>query len=90
MNGLLLQFGTSRFLQAHVDLFLQEAKDAGQDVPTIVIVQTSGAAERAGRLAAFSDPAGFPIVIRGLEAGVPVERRIAVRSVSRGLSTGRC
>jgi len=87
MNGLLLQFGTSRFLQAHVDLFLQEARDAGQDVPTVVIVQTSGAAERAGRLAAFSDPAGFPIVIRGLEAGVPVERRIAVRSVSRGLST---
>jgi tagaturonate reductase len=87
MSGLLLQFGTSRFLQAHVDLFLQEAKDAGQDVPSVVVVQTSGAAERAGRLAAFSDPAGFPIVIRGLENDTPVERRVAVKSVSRGLST---
>lgn len=88
MSGLVLQFGSSRFLQAHVDLFLQEAKDAGQDVPTVVVVQTSGAPERAGRLAAFSDPAGFPVVIRGLVDGVPTERRITVRSVSRGLSTG--
>jgi len=89
MTGLVLQFGTSRFLQAHAGLFLHEAREAGQDVPPVVIVQTSGSAERAGRLAAFADPAGFPVVIRGLENGVPVERRVAVRSVSRGLSTSR-
>lgn len=89
MSGLLLQFGTSRFLQAHVDLFLQEASDAGQEVPPVVIVQTSGASERAGRLAAFSDPAGFPVIIRGLEHGTPIVLRVQVRSVSHGLSTGR-
>jgi len=88
MSGLLLQFGTSRFLQAHVDLFLQEARDEGQEVPRVVIVQTSGARERAGRLAAFSDPAGFPVIIRGLEHGKPIERRVQVRSVSRGISIG--
>lgn len=89
MTGVILQFGTSRFLQAHADLFLHEARAAGQDVPPVVIVQTSGSAERAGRLAAFSDPAGFPVVIRGLENGAPVERRVAVKSVARGLSTAR-
>lgn len=87
MTRVVLQFGTSRFLQAHADLFLHEAREAGQDVAPVVIVQTSGSAARAGRLAAFSDPAGFPVVIRGLEDGQPVERRIAVKSVARGLST---
>ncbi|OLP58035.1 D-mannonate oxidoreductase [Xaviernesmea oryzae] len=85
--GLILQFGTSRFLQAHADLFLHEARAEGQDVPDVVIVQTSGAPERAGRLAAFSDPAGFPVIIRGLENGEKVDRSIAVQSVKRGLST---
>src|SRR4051794_19036545 len=30
MSGLIIQFGTSRFLQAHVDLFVHEARQAGQ------------------------------------------------------------
>lgn len=84
--GLILQFGTSRFLQAHVDLILHEARQEGQQVPDIVIVQTSGSATRAGRLAAFTDPAGFPVVVRGLQDGAPVERRTMVQSVVGGLS----
>lgn len=86
MTGIILQFGTSRFLQAHADFFLHEAKQQGQNVLPVVIVQTSGSAERAGRLAAFADPAGFPVIIRGLEDGSPVERTVAVKSVERGLS----
>ncbi|MBL9060804.1 MAG: mannitol dehydrogenase family protein [Mangrovicoccus sp.] len=87
MTGVLVQFGTSRFLQAHVDLFLHEARASGQDVPDIVVVQTSGAADRAGRVAAFGNPEGFPVIVRGLENGVPVDREIRVKSVRRGLST---
>lgn len=86
---MILQFGTSRFLQAHVDLFAWEAAQAGQDVPDIAIVQVSGDASRAGRLQAFNDPAGFPVVVRGLDQGVPVERQVQVRSVKRGLSASR-
>jgi tagaturonate reductase len=85
--GVVVQFGTSRFLQAHVDLFLHEAREAGQDVPDIVVVQTSGATDRAGRVAAFGAPEGFPVVIRGLADGQPAERRVQVRSVRQGLST---
>lgn len=86
MTGMILQFGTSRFLQAHVDLILHEARAEGQQVPDIVIVQTSGSAARAGRLAAFADPAGFPVIVRGLEGGAAVERLTMVQSVSGGLS----
>lgn len=88
MTGIILQFGTSRFLQAHADFFLHEAKESGQDVLPVIIVQTSGSAERAGRLAAFANPDGFPVVIRGLEDGKPVERTVAVKSIERGLSAG--
>ena len=89
MRTPILQFGTSRFLQAHADLFLSEAAAEGQAVGPVTVVQTSGSAERAGRVAAFNDPAGFPIEIKGLEDGQAVHRELRVTSVSRGLSTSR-
>lgn len=81
----IVQFGTSRFLQAHVDLFVSDAMRAAQDVGPITVVQTSGAAERAGRLAAF-DGRPIPIVIRGLEHGRPVERTEYTTAIIRGIS----
>ncbi len=48
MSSRIIQFGTSRFLQAHVDLFVHEARGAGQDVGPVTVIQTSGSAERAG------------------------------------------
>ena len=83
---MILQFGTSRFLQAHVDLFAWQAREAGQQVPEIRIVQVSGDRERARRLPAFADPQGFPVRIRGLENGQPIDRTTMVRSVVDGLS----
>ncbi|WP_312857881.1 mannitol dehydrogenase family protein [Mesorhizobium zhangyense] len=76
-----VQFGTSRFLQAYADLFLHEAGMEG----TVTIVAASGSAAGRARLQAFSDPAGFPVIIRGLEAGQTVDRTIQVKSVGRGL-----
>lgn len=83
---MIVQFGTSRFLQAHVDLFASQARDAGQSVSPITIVQTTGDAERAKRLAAFSDPEGFPVILRGIEAGKVVDQALRVRSVIGGIS----
>lgn len=85
-QGIMVQFGTSRFLQAHVALFLHQAREAGQQVPDIVVVQTSGAADRAGRVAAFADPAGYPVILRGLDDDAVVDREIRVKSVAKGLS----
>lgn len=81
----IVQFGTSRFLQAHVDLFVSDAMREGQDTGPITVVQTSGSADRAGRLAAF-DGRPIPILIRGLEDGRPVERREETTAIVRGLS----
>jgi tagaturonate reductase len=87
MNTPILQFGTSRFLQAHADLFVSEAMVAGKALGPITVVQTSGDPSRAGRIGALSAPEGFPVIIRGLEDEKPVERELRVRSVSRSLST---
>jgi tagaturonate reductase len=82
----IVQFGTSRFLQAHVDLMAAQARAAGQAVAPITIVQTTGDAARARRLSAFADPAGFPVILRGIENGQAVERVLTVQSVVGGLS----
>ncbi|WP_218018757.1 mannitol dehydrogenase family protein [Novosphingobium rosa] len=83
---MIVQFGTSRFLQAHVDLMASQARDAGQDVPPITIVQTTGDAERARRLVTFADAEGFPVILRGIEAGKAVDQTVQVRSVIGGIS----
>lgn len=78
-----LQFGTSRFLQAHADLFFSEA-----EAPlTVTVVQSSGDASRAGRLSALAAPEGYPVRIRGLSDGQPVDTEQRVTSVRRTLST---
>ena len=83
MTMRVLQFGTSRFLQAHADLFIHEARLAGQDIGPITVVKTTAGGERAGRVQAFADPAGFPIRIRGFAAGEVVDRSVQVCSVTR-------
>lgn len=83
----IFQFGTSRFLQAHADLMIGEALQAGQATGPITVVQTTGSAERAGRLAALAGSDGFPIKIRGLKDGAVVDKVTQVTSVVRALST---
>lgn len=81
----IIQFGTSRFLQAHADLFLSDARDEGQDVGPITIIQSSGDASRTARLDALGAP--FPVRIEGLMDGEKVQKTTMVSSVTRCLST---
>lgn len=83
----ILQFGTSRFLQAHADLFVSEALAKGQALGPITVVQSSGDAGRAHRVAALAAPEGFPVQIQGLENGKKVETLTRVTSIRRALST---
>src|SRR3954452_13845881 len=89
MTGRILQFGTSRFLQAHVDLFVHEARTGGQDIGPITVVKTTADAGREGRLAALARPEGFPVVIRGHAQGRVVDETVQVRSVALALSAAR-
>ncbi len=83
----IVQFGTSRFLQAHVDLFVDEAMATGRAAGPITVVQSSGDPSRAARLAALAAPQGYPVRIRGRANGETIDRQQMVCSVKRTLST---
>jgi len=65
----ILQFGTSRFLQAHVDLFISQALGNGQALGKVTVVQTTGSADSAERVQALASGAGYPVRIQGLDNG---------------------
>jgi tagaturonate reductase len=72
----ILQFGTSRFLQAHVDLFVSEGEDA---LGGITVVQGTDNPASTRRAMALAD--GYEVVVRGLVDGRPVEQRKTCHSV---------
>ncbi len=72
----ILQFGTSRFLQAHVDLFVAEA-GAGP----ITVVQTTGSPSSRARIAGFRALRPYPVHLRGILDRQPVDRTVQVGSV---------
>jgi tagaturonate reductase len=72
----ILQFGTSRFLQAHVDLFVGEGEDA---LGGITVVQGTDNPASTRRAQALAD--GYDVVVRGLVDGQPVEQRKTCRAV---------
>ncbi len=80
-NPRVLQFGTSRFLQAHADLFLAEAMPQARPV---TVVQSSGDPSRAERLQALAQ--GYDVRIRGLQQGQPLEELRHVACIDRGLT----
>ncbi|MDO6587109.1 mannitol dehydrogenase family protein [Salipiger sp. 1_MG-2023] len=79
----IVQFGTSRFLQAHADLFFCE----GRPARAITVVQSSGDSARAARLGALAAPEGFPVRVRGMMDGAVLDEERRVTSVKRTLST---
>ncbi|WP_420333043.1 mannitol dehydrogenase family protein [Roseibium sp.] len=82
----ILQFGTSRFLQAHADLFVSEALQRNAAPGPITVVQTSGDPGRSARLAALSDKAGFEVQVRGVDRGQLIETSTRVTSIAHTLS----
>lgn len=89
MSDTILQFGTSRFLQAHVDLILSEAAAAGQNVLPITVVETTGSPASQARVAAFDRGAGFDVRIRGRTEGRDIDETRRVSSVTAGISARR-
>ncbi len=82
MTNRILQFGTSRFLQAHADLFVHEARCEGQDIGPITVVKTTLGDARGGRIAAFGSPEGFPVRLKGYKSGQLIDETTQVKSVS--------
>ena len=81
----ILQFGTSRFLQAHVDLFVSEAAERGDALGGITVVQSTGNPTSTKRTQALARPEGFQIIVRGLAEGQPVALSKTCHSVREAL-----
>jgi tagaturonate reductase len=81
----ILQFGASRFLQAHVDLFVSEALSRGEAMGHIAVAGTTGSPESRRRIAAFAAGEAYPVLVKGLSAGAVVDERVEVSSVGAGL-----
>ncbi|GJJ04415.1 D-mannonate oxidoreductase [Duganella rhizosphaerae] len=81
----ILQFGTSRFLQAHADLFVSEALVAGNALGPVTVVQTTASKQSARRIAAFNAAGGYPVHIRGVQDGKVVDRIQQVGAIRAGL-----
>jgi tagaturonate reductase len=81
----ILQFGASRFLQAHVDLFVSEALPRGEAMGRIAVAGTTGSPESRGRIAAFAAGQPYLVLVKGLSDGAIVDERIEVSSVGAGV-----
>ncbi|MFB8342468.1 mannitol dehydrogenase family protein [Brucella cytisi] len=82
----ILQFGTSRFLLAHVDFFVSEALSKGKAIGTIAVVQTTSNPQSSQRIAALNESNGYPVMIRGLVDGKPSETEHQAKGVTAAYS----
>jgi tagaturonate reductase len=89
MSNPILQFGTSRFLQAHADLFISAALQRGDALGHVTIVQTTDNPGSAKRIEAFNRPGGYPVRIRGWQDGVAVSCETRVTAVTQALQASR-
>ena len=81
----ILQFGASRFLQAHVDLFVSEALPRGEAMGRIAVAGTTGSPESRRRIAAFAAGKPYRVLVKGLSEGAIVDESVEVRSVGLGV-----
>lgn len=79
MSNPILQFGTGRFLQAHVDLFVSQALAQGQALGGITVVQSTGSPQSSARAAALAQ--GYRVELRGMQRGQRVEENVPVDAV---------
>lgn len=89
MNEPILQFGTSRFLLAHVALFVSQAMERGDAIGGIGIVQTTGHAASRARIAALSRKGGYPVRIRGREHGRIIDKLVVCDAIGAAWSADK-
>ena len=81
----ILQFGASRFLQAHVDLFVSDALPRGEAMGRIAVAGTTGSPESRRRVAAFAAGQPYRVLVKGLRDGAIVNESVEVESVGLGV-----
>ena len=81
----ILQFGASRFPQAHVDLFVSEAMARGEAIGAIAVAGTTGSPESRRRIEAFATGKPYRVLIKGLAGGALIDESVEVGSVGLGV-----
>lgn len=85
MRTPIIQFGTSRFLQAHALSFLQTGAPLGE-APHVTVVQSTDDPSRAPRLRALAASEGYRVEIKGIENGETIDRAEQIHVVKRTLA----
>ncbi|MBP5980496.1 MAG: mannitol dehydrogenase [Halomonas sp.] len=78
----IVQFGTSRFLLGHVAAFASVALAEGNSREAVLVVQTSARSEGKAKAVALAQQDSYPLHIKGLHNGVPVEEQLSISSVA--------
>ena len=81
----ILQFGTSRFLQAHFDLFVDQGFAEGAGKRKIAVVQTTSSPDSARRVAFFASGAPYKVRVRGIEGENLIDEEVEVGSIGHGV-----
>ena len=82
-NAVVMQFGTSRFLQAHVDYFIDKSNAAGHTNTSVVVVQSSQSASGLERVKAMNALETYPVHIQGIKEGNVVDVQEHVSAISQ-------
>ncbi|WP_432261058.1 mannitol dehydrogenase family protein [Cupriavidus sp. TMH.W2] len=85
MGNPILQFGTSRFLQAHADLFISEALGAGRALGHVTVVQTTSNPESRARIGALRVQGHYPVRIRGVRRDTVIDATTECSAISEAL-----
>ncbi|SAK71926.1 mannitol dehydrogenase domain-containing protein [Caballeronia catudaia] len=87
MSNPILQFGTSRFLQAHVDFFVAVAarRDPASALGKITVVQTTSSADSRARIDALRSAGRYPVRIRGRRWDETIDTTVECDSITEAL-----
>jgi tagaturonate reductase len=88
MSNPILQFGTSRFLQAHVDLFVAVAarREPSKALGQITVVQSTSNAESRARIDALRASSVYPVRIRGRQCDSTIDVTVQCDAITEALN----
>ena len=84
-KDLIIQFGTSRFLQAHVDFFIGESLAQNLSTGKVVIVQSSNSQTGKQRVSAFNNYLTYPVKVQGIQNGEVIDNTYHVEAIEAAL-----
>jgi tagaturonate reductase len=86
MTESILQFGAGNFLRGFVDLFVHQARQQGDPIGHVAVVQSTG--DNRAKMLNLAE-GQYHVAVRGLDRGQVVDRVEECRSISRALVATR-